>query len=136
MAAVLKTIEALELNFGGFAGGEPINLLRFSNLHFLRIHFSLPSDHQLGLVLESLSTLTSASPICQIVMHSSPSGWSGEEACDPLDAKMAGLELAHLASVGLEMDIHEYTRAVPFFPRLHSKYLVCRGPVHLFFFPN
>ncbi|KAJ7792678.1 hypothetical protein B0H14DRAFT_163431 [Mycena olivaceomarginata] len=127
MAAALKTIEALELNFGGFAGGgEPINLSRFSNLHFLRIHFSPPSDHKLGLVLESLSTLTSASPIRQIVMHSSPSGWSGEETCDPLDAKMAGLELAHLASVGLEMNIHEYTRAVPFFPRLRSKNLLSR----------
>jgi hypothetical protein len=69
-------------------------------------------------------------------MHFSPLGWSGEEACDPFDAKMAGLELVHLASVGLEMDIHEYTRAEPFFPRLRSKNLVCRGPVRLFFFPN
>jgi hypothetical protein len=136
MAAALKTIEALELIFVGFAGGEPVNLSKFSNLHFLRIHFSSPSDHQMGLVLESLSTLTSASPIRQIVMHFSPLGWSGEETCDPFDAKMAGLELAHLASVGLEMDIHEYTRAEPFFPRLRSKNLVCRGPVRLFFFPN
>jgi hypothetical protein len=135
MASALETIEVLEIEMN-VSDGAFLDLSLLSNLQFLRIEVAsyLDFEVQMAIALDTLSTLTSASPIRQIVISGCGAATRNAQACDQFDTKVASLPLQHLSSVGLETSLDLYSHSVPLFPRLYSKNLVCRCPFQLFFF--
>ncbi|KAF7343391.1 hypothetical protein MVEN_01771500 [Mycena venus] len=103
----------------------PINISLFSNLQFLRINIIYP-HRSMTIVHGTLAAITSSSPLRQIVFSFWPVSHVEVAMCKQLDFKVANLPLPHLSSVGLEMNINEYNRSVPFFPRLDARNLLCR----------
>ncbi|KAF8208182.1 hypothetical protein K438DRAFT_1813568 [Mycena galopus ATCC 62051] len=129
MAPALKTIEALEIIYDAYSDdGSFIDLSLFSNLQFLRIGCHNFPCHSVPVSLRTLSTITSSSPICQIVVYFPPRNHGHLHYHDIsalFDTQMAVLPLPSL-SLAFEMSDQEYTRVVPFFPRLQSKNMLCR----------
>ncbi|KAF7355359.1 hypothetical protein MSAN_01452500 [Mycena sanguinolenta] len=113
MTPSFQTLEALE-----FDGRDEINLSLLPNLLFLRIQqrhsASFPSI---------LSTITVSSRIQQIVLSIV---YLTVNQCDELDYLLAKLPMRYPPTVGLEMNVEEYTRWAESFPRLHSRLLLHR----------
>ncbi|KAF7366718.1 hypothetical protein MSAN_00929900 [Mycena sanguinolenta] len=129
MIPALQTIRALEFNIGMFFDeNQLIDLSLFSNLQFLRISFYC-HPHLTAIALDTLSTLVISSAIRHIVMSFWPTNIDAhwQAVYDQFDSKIDGLQLQHLLSVGLEMDVQDYTCMAEFFPRLHSRNLLCRS---------
>ncbi|KAJ6463933.1 hypothetical protein C8R45DRAFT_1024641 [Mycena sanguinolenta] len=130
MIPALQTIQALDLNIGiSFDEEAFIDLSLFSNLQFLRISLYCQL-HQIAIALQTLSTITVSSAICDIVISFWPTLIKAQAICDQLDSKIAGLPLQHSWSVGLEMNIMNidyYTWVASLFPRLQSRNLLYRS---------
>ncbi|KAF8208202.1 hypothetical protein K438DRAFT_1813598 [Mycena galopus ATCC 62051] len=125
MAPALKTIEALEILLNAYSDdGSFVDLSLLSNLQFLCIDF-LNYSCNTPIALRTLSTITSSSPIRQIVFNFYPVDDYLHDICAQFDTQLSDLPLSSL-SVGLETSDETYTRLAPFFPRLQSKNMLCR----------
>ncbi|KAF8208184.1 hypothetical protein K438DRAFT_1813573 [Mycena galopus ATCC 62051] len=122
MAPALGKIEVLDFDLS--SDGSILDLSLFPNLQFLRIScYNYP--HMMASPRGMLSTVSSSSPICQIIFSFYPVRGDLHNIFAPFDIQMVALPLPSL-SVGLEMSEEAYTRVVPFFPQLQSKNMLCR----------
>ncbi|KAF7352694.1 hypothetical protein MVEN_01235300 [Mycena venus] len=117
MAPALQTIETLDFTIDHKIDTDPevIDLSLFPSLMCLRMKINM---HHITQALDTLSTVTSASRIRQIIFRLR---FRSSVACQQLDSKVASLPLQHPLTVGFEGHVEE-----SHFPQLTSRNMLRR----------